>query len=167
MFRHIYIHIAFGVYTADIDLLCGIVVRVSGYRCRGSGFDSRRFQIFWEAVGLLRGPLSLVRSTEERLRSRKPRLTTGRIRCAHHETPSNRKSWHYFANKRRSLGRHSSLAERSHGVSHCRYLGFSEYIQIQIHKIFCKVHDYTINIIIITAVLGLLYLPCMLKLLLL
>ena len=26
--------------------LCGLVVRVSGYRYRGSGFDSRRYQIF-------------------------------------------------------------------------------------------------------------------------
>jgi hypothetical protein len=40
------------------DRLCGLVVRVSGYRSRGPGFDSRRFQIFWEAVGLERGPLS-------------------------------------------------------------------------------------------------------------
>jgi hypothetical protein len=47
------------------DRLCGLVVRVSGYRCRGPGFDSRAFQIFWEAVGLERGPLSLVRATEE------------------------------------------------------------------------------------------------------
>jgi hypothetical protein len=28
------------------DLLCGLVVRVSGYRFRGPGFYSRRFQIF-------------------------------------------------------------------------------------------------------------------------
>jgi hypothetical protein len=28
------------------------------------------------------------------------RLTTGGIRCADHATPSIRKSWHYFANKR-------------------------------------------------------------------
>ena len=28
------------------DRLCGLVVRVSGYRCRGLGFDSRRYQIF-------------------------------------------------------------------------------------------------------------------------
>ena len=47
--------------------LCGLVVRVSGYRYRGLGFDSRRYQIFWVAVCLERGPLSLVRSTEELL----------------------------------------------------------------------------------------------------
>jgi hypothetical protein len=32
-----------------------------------SGFDSRRYQIFWEVVGLERGPLSLVTATEELL----------------------------------------------------------------------------------------------------
>jgi hypothetical protein len=31
------------------------------------GFDSRRYQIFWEVVGLERGPLSLVSTTEELL----------------------------------------------------------------------------------------------------
>jgi hypothetical protein len=34
---------------------------------RGPGFHSRRFQIFWEAAGLERGPLSLVSTTEELL----------------------------------------------------------------------------------------------------
>jgi hypothetical protein len=29
-----------------VDRLCGLVVRVSGYRYRGSGFDSRRYQFF-------------------------------------------------------------------------------------------------------------------------
>ena len=29
-----------------LDRLCGLVVRVSGYRYRGLGFDSRRYQIF-------------------------------------------------------------------------------------------------------------------------
>ena len=28
------------------DRLCNLVVRVSGYRYRGLGFDSRRYQIF-------------------------------------------------------------------------------------------------------------------------
>jgi hypothetical protein len=32
-----------------------------------SGFDSRRYQLFWEVVGLERGPLSLVSTTEELL----------------------------------------------------------------------------------------------------
>jgi hypothetical protein len=32
--------------VATFDRLCGLVVRVSGYRFRGPGFDSRRFQIF-------------------------------------------------------------------------------------------------------------------------
>jgi hypothetical protein len=32
-----------------------------------SGFDSRRYQIFWEVVGLERGPLSVVSTTEELL----------------------------------------------------------------------------------------------------
>jgi hypothetical protein len=110
-------------YTTNWDRLCGLVVRVSGYRSRGPGFDSRRFQIFWEAVGLERGPLSLVRTTEELLgrnssgsgqenRDQRP----GGIRCADHARPSIRKSWHYFANKRRSLGRHSSLGDQSHWV---------------------------------------------------
>jgi hypothetical protein len=49
------------------DRLCGLVVRVSGYRSRGSEFDSRLYQIFWEVVGLQRGPLSLVRIIEELL----------------------------------------------------------------------------------------------------
>ena len=50
-----------------IDRLCGLVVRVSGYRYRGLGFDSRRYHIFWVVVGMERGPLSLVRSNEELL----------------------------------------------------------------------------------------------------
>jgi hypothetical protein len=47
--------------------LCGQVVRVPGYRSWGPGFDSRRYQIFWEVVVLERGPPSLVRITEELL----------------------------------------------------------------------------------------------------
>jgi hypothetical protein len=51
-----------------IDLLCGLVVRVPGYRPRGPRFDSRLYQIFLVVVvvvGLERGPLSLVSTIEE------------------------------------------------------------------------------------------------------
>jgi hypothetical protein len=41
------------------------VVRVLGYRARGPGFDSGRYQLFCVAVGLERGPISLVRINEE------------------------------------------------------------------------------------------------------
>jgi hypothetical protein len=43
------------------------MVRIPGYRSRGSGFDSRRYQIFCEVVVLERGQLSLVRIIEELL----------------------------------------------------------------------------------------------------
>jgi hypothetical protein len=48
-------------------IFCGLVFRVSGYRSRCPRFDFRHFQIFWEAAGLERGPLSLVRTTEKLL----------------------------------------------------------------------------------------------------
>jgi hypothetical protein len=54
-------------YDDRKDRLYGLVVRVPGYRSRGSGFDFRRYQIFWEVVGLERGSLSLVRIIEELL----------------------------------------------------------------------------------------------------
>jgi hypothetical protein len=49
------------------DRLCGLVVRVPGYRSRGPGFDSQRYQIFWEIVGPERGSLSLMSTIEETL----------------------------------------------------------------------------------------------------
>jgi hypothetical protein len=48
-------------------ILSCVVVRVSDYRYRGPGFDSWRCQIFRVAVGLERGPLSLVRTIDELL----------------------------------------------------------------------------------------------------
>jgi hypothetical protein len=44
-----------------------LVVRLPGYRSRGPGFDSRRYQIFWEVVGLERGPLNFASTIEDLL----------------------------------------------------------------------------------------------------
>jgi hypothetical protein len=49
------------------DRLCGLVVKSSWPHIQTSGFDSRCYQIFWEVVGLERGPLSLVSTNEELL----------------------------------------------------------------------------------------------------
>jgi hypothetical protein len=48
----------------ELDRLCGLVVRVLDYRSWGPGFDSRALR---KKVGLERGPLSLVSTTEELL----------------------------------------------------------------------------------------------------
>jgi hypothetical protein len=103
---------------ASLDCLCGLVVRVPGYRSRGPGLDSRSYQILWEVVGLEGDSLSLVSITEELLerkssdsRSRKPRLMAVGIRCAEHATPSISKIGTNFTDKRRSVGRYSSFAD--------------------------------------------------------
>jgi hypothetical protein len=64
-FRMIYRIYFYEFVYRSIDRLCGLVVRVPGYTSRGPGFDSRRYQIFWEVVGLERGPLNLVSIIEE------------------------------------------------------------------------------------------------------
>jgi hypothetical protein len=46
-----------------LDHLCGLVVRVPGYRSVCPGFDSRHYKK--KVVGLERGPLSLVSTIEE------------------------------------------------------------------------------------------------------
>jgi hypothetical protein len=47
--------------------LCGLVVRVPGYRSRGPWFDFQRYQILWEIVDLEQDPLSLMTTIEELL----------------------------------------------------------------------------------------------------
>jgi hypothetical protein len=66
-----------------------------------SVFDSLLYQIFCEVLGLERGPLSLVSTTEELLSrssgsSLENREYCHRIRHADHVAPSIRKSWHWL-----------------------------------------------------------------------
>jgi hypothetical protein len=76
-----------------------------------SGFDSRRYQIFLELVGLERLPLNLVNTIEELL-GRKSSSSVS-VTTRHHLSA---KVGANIADKRRSLGRHSSLAESGRGV---------------------------------------------------
>jgi hypothetical protein len=48
-----------------MDRLCGLVVRVPGYRFEGPGFDSQHYKK--KVVCLERGPFRLVSTTEELL----------------------------------------------------------------------------------------------------
>jgi hypothetical protein len=56
-------------YSFHIDRLCGLVVRVLGYRSGGPGSipGTTRKKKKKKVVGLERGPLSLVSTTEELL----------------------------------------------------------------------------------------------------
>jgi hypothetical protein len=92
--------------------LCGLVVRDPGYRSRGPGSDSLRYLIFWEVVGLGRGPLNLVSTIEELLERKssssgleKPRLRPRVPPRWRRDTPLSAKVGINFADKRRSLGR--------------------------------------------------------------
>jgi hypothetical protein len=58
------LHLRNIVISISDTRLCGLLGRIHGYRSRGNGFGSRCYQIFCAAVSLERGPLRLVRITE-------------------------------------------------------------------------------------------------------
>jgi hypothetical protein len=60
------------LFISFIDRLCSLMMQSSWLQIQRPGFDSRHYQIFWEAVCLERGPLNLV-STIEELFGRKSR----------------------------------------------------------------------------------------------
>jgi hypothetical protein len=78
-------------------LLCGLVVRVLDYRSRSPGLDSRALQK--KVVGLERGPLILMSTTEELLDRKvaapvwKTENTVVGIRHTNNVAPSILKSW--------------------------------------------------------------------------
>jgi hypothetical protein len=115
--RYLVVCIYLFIYSFMVDRLCGIVVRVPGYRSRDPGFEFRRYQIFWEVVGLERGPLSLLKIPEELFEwkssgSGLENREYGRgdpLRWPR-DTLYPQKVGTSFANRRRSLGRYSSLS---------------------------------------------------------
>jgi hypothetical protein len=54
-------------HIGEEDRLCGLAVRVPSYRSGGPGFDSLALQEGEKVLGLERGPLILVSTTEELL----------------------------------------------------------------------------------------------------
>jgi hypothetical protein len=55
------------LHILAVENLCGLVIRVPGYRSRGPGFDFQRYHIFCIVIGLEHGTFTLVSRNEELL----------------------------------------------------------------------------------------------------
>jgi hypothetical protein len=94
-----------------VDCFCGLVVRVSGYRSRGPGFDSRRYQIFLTITGSGTGSTQPREDNWGATWMKTEIIGRGDPLCWPRDTLYPQKVGINFADKRRSLGRYSSLAD--------------------------------------------------------